>query len=194
MKYKEIRPLLKTGDLILFRGKGFISNLIQLVTLSEWSHVGLVLTLREYDFVVLWESTTLSTEKDLKTKKLRKGVQLCQLSSKLANYRGSFAVKRLNIPVEWAEHKLVDLRLRLNNRDYERSYNELFKAAYDWWGGKNKEDLSSVFCSELVVEAYKELGLLGDVQSNEYTPADLGRLTKLKGGYYLSAPIYFDYV
>jgi hypothetical protein len=192
MKYSEIRGELKTGDLILFSGNDLLSKLIQLVTGSQWSHVGLVLVLHEYDFITLWESTTLSSEPDLITGLPRRGVQMVQLSSRLASYEGSFALKALNEPVDWAEHKLADLRLRLNGRDYERSPNELFKSVYDGKWGENKPDVSSVFCSELVVEAYKELGLLGTATpSNEYTPADLSRMRGLMGNYELGGAVKF---
>lgn len=53
---------------------------------------------------------------------------------------------------------------------------ELIKAAYGGWLGDNKENLSSLFCSELVAEAYQRMGLLPEVgsahkvkPSNEYT-------------------------
>jgi len=52
---------------------------------------------------------------------------------------------------------------------------ELLKSAYDGPFGKNEEDLSSLFCSELVAEAYQRLGLLTEgTPSNEFTPADFG--------------------
>jgi len=55
------------------------------------------------------------------------------------------------------------------------------RSAYDGFLGDNKEDLSSVFCSELVAEALQRLGVLyehnedGGYPSNEYTPADFGK-------------------
>jgi hypothetical protein len=67
---------------------------------------------------------------------------------------------------------------------------ELLKAAYDGIGGKSSgEDLSSLFCSELVAEAYQAMGLLPEypkgLPSNEYTPLDFSshRNLKLLGGY-----------
>ena len=53
---------------------------------------------------------------------------------------------------------------------------ELIKAAYDGWLGENQEDLSSLFCSELVAESYQRMGLLSSASSalpsNEFTPKD----------------------
>ena len=42
MKYQDIRSQLKTGDILLFSGKGGISEGIKFFTLSKWSHVGMV--------------------------------------------------------------------------------------------------------------------------------------------------------
>ena len=52
--YHEIRTELKTGDIVLFSGKGGISAGIKWGTLSRWSHVGMILSLDEYDFVTIW--------------------------------------------------------------------------------------------------------------------------------------------
>ncbi|KKL50606.1 hypothetical protein LCGC14_2303830, partial [marine sediment metagenome] len=73
-------------------------------------------------------------------------------------------------------------------KKYERDYVQLWRSAYDGPGGRNRRDLSSYFCSELVAQAYIEAGLLdGSVQpSNEYTPADFaGDRLPLSGMCYL---------
>ncbi len=58
---------------------------------------------------------------------------------------------------------------------------ELVKAAYDGPFGRNTEDLSSLFCSELVAEAYQRLGLLSEAKpANEYTPADFSEKKELQ--------------
>ena len=65
------------------------------------------------------------------------------------------------------------LRREVAGREYEQDTLELIKAAYDGPFGHNEEDISSLFCSELVAEAYQRLGLLSEEKpSNEYTPAD----------------------
>ena len=53
---------------------------------------------------------------------------------------------------------------------------ELVRAVWDGPLGGNEEDLTSLFCSELVAEAYQSMGLLlpneqGGAPSNEYTPS-----------------------
>jgi len=145
--YHELRDELKTGDLILFSGKGAISNVIKLFSGGKWSHVGMVLRVPALDdAVLLWESTTLSDIPDIESELPTKGVQVVPLSQRLSKYRGG-------------------------------------------------EDLSSVFCSELVAEAYQAMGLLDEypdgLPSNEYTPIDFSdqRRLKLKSGYNLKSEL-----
>lgn len=189
--YSAIRNELKTGDLVMFSGKGAFSDIIKYGTLSKWSHVGMILHIPEYDFLTVWESTTLSDVKDLDTGLPRKGVQLVPLSDRVQKYSGEISVRRLqgdDLPKN-SLRKLMDLRKELRGKRYERSKVELFKSAYDGPLGHNKEDLSSIFCSELVAEAYQRLGLLTEEKSsNEYTPADFSekKMKELQGDFYLS--------
>ena len=180
MRYPAIRPSLDTGDIVLFSGKGGISAGIKWFTTSRWSHVGMVLKLPDHDLIMLWESTTLS---DLSNSV---GVQLVPLSARLNTYGGEVAIRQLSIFLDGDERaRLNALRRELTGRPYEANKLELVRAAYDGAFGANTEDLSSLFCSELVAEAYQNLGLLGeDKPSNEYTPADFsagGGLTLLRG-------------
>jgi hypothetical protein len=60
--YDSIRNTLKTGDVVIFSGKSAVSNFIKLFSGGKWSHVGMVLRLKELDdAVLLWESTTSAT-------------------------------------------------------------------------------------------------------------------------------------
>ena len=180
---KQMRAKLKTGDVVLFSGKGGISAGIKWATLSRWSHVGMIVVLPEYDFVTVWESTTLSSIVDLDTKLPHKGVQLVPFSSRIEGYGGEVAVRQLDgVTFDDGDIKnLMLLRRKLAGKEYEQDKIELIKAAYDGPLGRNSEDLTSLFCSELVAEAYQRLGLLSeDKPSNEYTPADFSEKRQLK--------------
>ena len=172
--YSEIRDDLKTGDMVLFSGDGFVSRIIQMYTRSKWSHVGLVVKDEWYDMLLLWESTTLSKVKTVYGN-VRQGVAVRPLSEVVAKYEGEVGIRQLERPLSDGQQvDIGDLRKEFKGRDYEQSKSELFKSAYDFIGGKNEEDLSSLFCSELVAEAYQRVGLLSEhTPSNEYTPADL---------------------
>lgn len=196
--YERLRADLKTGDLVLFSGKGAISNVIKLFSGGKWSHIGMILRLESFgDSVLLWESTTLNDVKDIETGVRTKGVQLVPLSQRLENYDGEINLRQLNKKLSDAQmNKLAECRKALSRKPYERSEAELLKAAYDGMFGDSKgEDLSSLFCSELVAEAYQCMGLLDDgpkaLPSNEYTPLDFSekRAMKLKLGYSLGNEI-----
>jgi hypothetical protein len=56
MSYADLRPELRTGDLLLCSGTGWFSRMIQFATGSEWSHVAVVVRLEVIDRVMLLES------------------------------------------------------------------------------------------------------------------------------------------
>ncbi len=184
--YENIRRRLQTGDIVLFSGKGGISTGIKWFTQSKWSHVGMVLRLNEWDAVMLWESTTLSDIKDIESGKERKGVQLIPLSERIRKYKGEVSIRLLE--VERSSEMLAELsllRAEIKGRPYEQNLIELIRSAYDGLLGDNMEDLSSLFCSEMVAEAYQRMGLLTqEIPSNEYTPKDFSdqRELQLKRG------------
>lgn len=173
--YTALRGQLKTGDLLLFSGKSFSSDSIKWVTLCAWSHVGLVLCLPEYSEPCLWEATTDTDVPVLDHARARPGVQLVALEQLLDRYCGQIALRRLHRTRFSAKDlsRLAQLRRRLGRRGYERNTLELMTAAYDGPLGEQRENLSSLFCSELVAESYQALGLVHPHKpSNEYTPAD----------------------
>jgi len=94
-KYEEIRAKIRTGDIVLFSGKGGISHGIKLETNSRWSHVGMALRLPEWDTVLLWESTTLSNLEDIIDGRKKRGVQLVLLSDRMKKYDGEVTVRHL---------------------------------------------------------------------------------------------------
>ena len=181
-RYEDIRHQLNTGDLVLFRGESLFSRLIQRATRAAWSHVALVMRLPEYDYLALWESTGLGSVPDMRSGEVTRGVQLVPLSARVRSHAGAIAVRRLE-GVTLGLHErtaLMELRRELRGRPYEQSLVSLVRAAYDGAAGANAEDLGSLFCSELVAEAYQRLGLLGDgVPSSEFTPADFSAHSRL---------------
>ena len=179
---------LKTGDIVLFAGKSGTAESIKWVTLSRWSHVGLVLRLPQYDYPCLWEATTDATLACLETGLCRSGVQLVSLEARLREHDGDVACRRLDLELEGgALEQLAGLRQRLRGRAYESNVLELMGAAYDGPFGEQAENLAELFCSELVAAAYQAIGLIGvdGKASNEYVPADFSerweRLPWLRG-------------
>ncbi len=180
---------IKTGDLLLFSGHDTWSNLIKLFTRSPWSHVGMVFKTHEGSFFC-FESDVDSISDFFK--KRGAGVRLVSLKKKLSAYTGEIAIRSLlgvsPADLEEIQEKTIRFITEFKNRPYEKSIIEFIRSAYDGPFGENiAEDLSSIFCSELVAAAYQRFGLLPGhppgLPSNEYTPADFSRktLTLLKG-------------
>ena len=126
---------------------------------------------------------------DIETGKVTQGIELLPLKEKVfSGWYSRVAVRQLQITDEQREKmtaNLLKFKMELGERPYEESKLELIRSALDFHEDfltflKNEEeDLSSLFCSELVAAAYQRMGLLeGDATvekyktSNEYTPDD----------------------
>lgn len=176
--HKDIRNELKTGDIVLFSGDKGIAPLIKLFTKSKWSHVGMVY-IRDGD-VCLWESTKIGKVIDTEKGKIVNGVQLPLLSERIRTFSGDVAIRKINKGFEQDMlQKLHDFRQKVKGRKYETRKLDLLLSVYDGifipegFVPDASNDLSSFFCSELIAETYREIGLLLSPQSSsEYTPAD----------------------
>ncbi len=166
-RYDEIRPHLRTGDIVLFSGKGGMSSLIRAFTDSEVSHEGMVIRHRNIDQVELYESTTLSNLTKFK------GVQIVSLRDRILTYKGEIWIRRLHgfdfntkrkqqLNHFIAEHK---------GKHYEKNMFEMLGSSCRWI--YNRPDMSTIFCSELIAALWMTWGILSTgLPANEYTPAD----------------------
>ncbi|WP_343561584.1 hypothetical protein [Kiloniella sp. b19] len=195
--YDDLRPGLKTGDIVLFAGESLFSKAIRFVTRSQWSHVGMVIKIERWNLALLWESTTPSDAKDIEGGTVTNGVQLVALSSRVQSYKGKIAIRQLNKSISDEQiDRLAAFRESVKGRKFEKDALELVRAAMDntFLGDEEGEDLSSFFCSELIAESYQAMGLLqeGDKPSNEFTPADFSsrKPLALTGSFSLNEEIY----
>ncbi len=183
--YDSLRPHIDTGDIVLFSGKGGVSAGIKWLTRSDWSHVGMALRPADPDVILLWESALLNDAEEAETGQIS-GVQLTPLRRRIAGYDGDIAIRNLEVERTPAMYEALNgLRQEVKGRPYEKSRLQLLRSAYDGPFGNNHEDLSSLFCSELIAEAYQRMGLLPETpHASEYTPrdfSDAGGLVLLKG-------------
>ena len=76
-------------------------------------------------------------------------------------------------------------RKEVRGRPYEKNNVSLARSAIDFCT-QQKEDLSSLFCSEMCAEAFQRMKLLSEEKpSSEYTPADFAKgLKKFLGKLY----------
>jgi len=171
-----LKSKVKTGDLLLFSGQGFISNIIKLASRSPWSHIGMIFGSSEHGFYC-WESDNNDSDNHAA------GVRKVPLDDKINHYQGKVVLRQLeliNNDYKNIEQTIFEFSEEVLSRPYESSLAELIKSAYDGPFGENIEDLSSIFCSELIAEAYQRVKLLPSppqgLPSNEYTPADFASL------------------
>lgn len=177
-RYDEVRPSIKTGDILLFSGRGPTSDIIKLGTRSPWSHVGLAVKVEGWDILLSLESTTLSKVADLDTGKGLKGVQTVGLASRIRGYDGVVAVRHLVRPLTpEQEFRLAEYRLKTRGVPYEENKLGMVKAALGLPQDHTPEDEASLFCSEWTAGALQWLGLFpappAGPDAEEYVPRDL---------------------
>ena len=184
--YHQYRHQMETGDLILFSGKGILSAGVKLGSLCKWSHIGMVVKVQNPDIALIYQATPSTIVKDFFLKKENPGVQINVLSHVVDKYDGDIAYRKLHVDrSQEMFDSLSAFRKEIKGRPFEESTWEIIKACYDGPLGSNEEeDLSSLFCSELVAETYQRMGLLqcntiGGKLSNEFTPRDFSEKEEL---------------
>lgn len=128
--------------------------------------------------VLIIESNIEVKQRDANNQDVIKGVQIHWLSKRLEMYDGD---------VWWVplQHKLPQKGLLKMQAWLRETHNQ--KVPYDFvqvcgasldlfdaFGFENKQDFSSLFCSELVTKALQEAGVISDeVNPSEQTPQDV---------------------
>jgi hypothetical protein len=199
IRFEEIASGLRTGDIVLFSGKGFASAGIKRILGCAWSHVGLVVHGAAGGGPLLLESTPCRDLVDVLTGKRTGGVRLVGLSERLASFDGAVAARWLDPALAPAQiERLMGLVRQLHGRPYERDVLELLLSVSDRVE-RRWEDFASLFCSELIAEVLQGIGLLDDVgqggrPSNEYTPRHFSSAhdLELKHGFAFGPEIRLD--
>lgn len=112
------------------------------------------------------------------------GVQMAPLRYRITNgWCNAAAVRHitgLTPPQRQAMlHKMATFMTETNGRPYEKNRLQLVLSTFDLLDEPisllklNEEDLSSIFCSELVAATYQRMGLIETTKpANKYTPED----------------------
>jgi len=149
---------LEYGDIIMISNSEFYTHIAKLGTMSMWDHIAMVVVVNKE--LHLFESSP-------------DGVFTCPLSKRLKFYlkNSTLGVRRLTVGrTSEMKKSLKKFIKEVDGRPYKQNWMDLVRA---WQGSNTAEDLSSIFCSELVAAAYQRMGLMSaEVPSNNYVPAD----------------------
>lgn len=165
----------RTGDLLLFSGRGLPSDTIRLFTRSHWSHVGMLVCLPDYEEPLLLEATAFGDAADVRTGKATAGVVLVPARTRIREYRGEVAWReRQGEPLSLSGQRRVARLVRhFSYRPYKHFMQALLRDVVT--GFRLRPDLSGVFCSELVAECYRRLGWLPrHERASHFVPGTFG--------------------
>jgi len=151
---------LSAGDIVLCSNRTVLTATVHLSTRSQWDHVAMVVKRRDRKGLRLFEATM-------------EGVETYLLNSALKFYRENSKVAIRRIMVDRSEEfmeGLFDFVDEVVGRPYKQDWIQLVRAAYN---ANESDDLSSIFCSQLIAAAYQRLGMIDpDLPSNNFVPSD----------------------
>ena len=168
--YDAVRAELQTGDLVFCCGSYFFAGVIQRLTRSVWSHVGIVYRDEQLQRVFILES------------RAGVGVRLVPISKYLRDYhgrrqpyRGQIVIGRLN-PLPDAEHvrRAVSFGMDLLTRPYDNVEVLRIAVRIAFRIGRRTRDRKFI-CSELVDECFRVAGVRFARSDNYISPQDIWR-------------------
>ena len=171
----------KPGDLIGFSGESLISDFINIATygIPRWglSHIGIMGEATD-GRLLLFESTTLDPLPCAITGKTFDGTQAHTLDDVVAGYRGKvwkYDLYRELYPSErdrLTHFLTANLHIPYDQMGAFRSGGENFSYIESLL---RDEDLTSIFCSELVAAALDQIGISPAGNASRYNPNKLAR-------------------
>jgi hypothetical protein len=172
---------LQTGDILLMGTRNFwFSRIIEIVTQSPWSHVGIILkdpiwidpSLQGYYF---WQSG-METFPDAESGQNKFGIRIDGLAEILSTYDGYASVRKLNVPTPIPDFnsKLIQIHHDVNNKKYDTDILDFLDVAEQiqtsdsWFSGFSKKT-NKFFCSAIVCYIYCKLGLLSKCEPKTFS-------------------------
>lgn len=168
MKYHNIPhiDMFDTGDILLFSGSGiFPSKIIEFMTDSDISHIGIVLKNpcifgKQYEGYYIFESTAFIDAKNVESGKYTSGVQINELSKVFDTTNGSIFWRKLNVDRNKDFNEIMEQSYRLTKgASYDYDPEDWIKAFFDIHTG-DEEKNTEYICSALASFLYDRLGLL----------------------------------
>lgn len=202
--FNEVQDTLKTGDLILFHGMSASSKLNELLTESEWSHVGMVIRpedigIKSSQRLLLWESNTLVNLKDVELNEAKIGPMLVDLQQRLITdlqdkKDNKFRVRFNTCEVSQDMLEKLKLFIKAVHMDtFPKTDFDLRKEVFEGVILHKTVDNGDYFCSKLIADTYIHMGLItSKYPSNSYAPKDFssaGVLPFIKRGQLIEGPL-----
>lgn len=181
--------LYRSGDLVGFSADGPLSFGINLATCGwpmqprKWrglSHVAIVARDPIADQLVLWESTSLYRRPCIHCEEVHGGVQSHWIGSRVLTYGGAVWHYRLRQPLD--EEQDFQLAYYLQG-EHGKTYDNLgaFRSRetplslLERCFARRPEDLTSIFCSELIAAAWRHVGRWNPPDASRWSPNRLAR-------------------
>lgn len=118
MKYTDARPLIRSGDLILLRGKGPGPWLIRLWTASQWAHCGVAWVVG--DRVLLLEAEPFKGVRAIPlSKRLGPGAALAKTRPQWGQEAETAALENLGEPYGWVDALRAGFGLRSTSNGFQ---------------------------------------------------------------------------
>ena len=190
-RYDSIQDQINPGDVIVFSGSDLPSTVVKVATHSNYVHVAIVLATKPLpslshhqpsgDSILIAESHIDTSLPSVGTGKTTLGVQFQWLTQRLATCQGPIWWAALQTPltpsqIQRMQAWLREIEAQCTPYDFVQAVGAGMDAC-DRLGFENTPDDSAFFCSELVIRALQEAGVLGDrINPSEQTPADIMQL------------------
>jgi len=182
---------MQTGDVLLVHGRYFLSELIESILQSKWSHSAMIVKAadfgkeNEWPPVLLWESNSLTNLPDLLTGKYKTGPMLVDLKERLQTTLNDFK------DVEFAYRPLLvnrtpgmmkafaDFAPTVSSATFPDDLQMAAMLAEGYYLNRQADE-HLYFCSELLAASYIHMKLLThDHPYNYYSPKDFSDESKL---------------
>ena len=171
--YKEVRNKIKNGDILMYKGKGFVSWTVKVVTRSEYSHAGIA---------VWWNERLMVMEA------IGDGVIISPLSRNVSDYHGEVEWYEYYQPIpEGKQKEMIIFAQQELGKKYDMKgviglgVKTLFRIKPDI----TKKKPNKLFCSQYVANIYSAVGLDLDIKNSDLStsPDDIliSDRTVLKG-------------
>jgi hypothetical protein len=177
VRYEDLEPRLHTGDVLLFHGASRRSRIIETVTGSEFSHVGMIVRPQSDRPPLLWHTDPRAVTEDVVDDGEHAGAQLNDLAASLGvmtspEYGDTPFVRQLIVEHEPEVNEEVLQTIATADKT---SFPSLAKILEEWVRGHLHVATSEkrMDCAELLALTYQRMGLLPtEPPPNAYTPRD----------------------